>query len=558
MSSKNPLLHRLERMQKQKNSRSVLLPREIVFLDEIIAWANIHNISKDKLPRDRKTLLEQPYLDLTNNQLTELTESIGNLTNLNTLFFSVNHLNENSDTIGNCVNLKCLYLRDNKLTKIPEAISKLTNLKELNLSDNKLTEIPEFIGNLTNLKKLDLSFNNITKIPEFISKLQNLTELHLSYSQLTEVPDCVRNMPNLNIIGLDEKSHSTEKIKMTPQQKILFGSPGTGKSHKIDHDIIPYQLDIDSAVNPENVIKTVFHPEYTYGDFIGKLVPSTPRSGGTPQYLFYEGHFLKALAQAYKNIIAAHDNNENVKNVALVIDEINRGNSAAIFGTTFQLLDRNLDGWSSYAVNVNEITFTRLFELCDLQEVEVGRKLHAYKLGGKEISANDFQQYLKENLHCDFKNRTVKIPPNLSILASMNTSDSSIYYMDSAFKRRWQWEFIDIDGTSTSETGVAFQNRAEWIIFVGKLNTFIKSNHKYIRGIEDKQIGHYFITDEQIQKSTIQNKLMFFLWDSVFNRDKKPLITLLFGDNKDNPLITFGDFAKEVKLFINNVMEINS
>ena len=82
-----------------------------------------------------------------------------------------------------------------------------------------------------------------------------------------------------------------------PIQKILFGSPGTGKSHRIDKEIIPSQLKIDVTVNPENVIKTVFHPEYTYGDFMGKLMPLTNKDGKV-EYKFYEGHFLKALAQA--------------------------------------------------------------------------------------------------------------------------------------------------------------------------------------------------------------------------------------------------------------------
>jgi hypothetical protein len=130
--------------------------------------------------------------------------------------------------------------------------------------------------------------------------------------------------------------------------------------------------------------------------------------------------------------------------------------------------------------------------------------------------------------------------------------------MDSAFKRRWEWEFIDVDSNTVSADGVAFENRDEWIAFVGKLNAFIKSNHKSIRGIEDKQIGHFFITDEQIQKSSIQNKLMFFLWDSVFNRDKKPLVKLLFGENTENELITFGDFAKEVDLFIDKINNVKN
>ena len=341
---------------------------------------------------------------------------------------------------------------------------------------------------------------------------------------------------------------NVEITRVFYQQKILFGSPGTGKSYKIDKQIISNDLKI---TNSANIIKTVFHPEYTYGDFVGKLMPITV--GGNVQYKFYEGHFLKALSQAYKNIIAAQENDSEIEKVALVIDEINRGNSAAIFGTIFQLLDREPDGWSSYEVSVNEIIFNRLLDLCDLTEHAnvkgKGKKVTSYLFGEEEIKT----EILQKKLLCNFENRTIKIPPNLSILASMNTSDSSIYYMDSAFKRRWEWEFIDVDSNTVSAEGVAFENRDEWQAFVSKLNAFIKSNHKSIRGIEDKQIGHFFITDDEIQKSSIQNKLMFFLWDSVFNRDKKPLVKLLFDENTENELITFGDFAKEVDLFIEKI-----
>ncbi len=344
---------------------------------------------------------------------------------------------------------------------------------------------------------------------------------------------------------------NVEITRVFYQQKILFGSPGTGKSYQIDKHIIPYELLIDVEKMPANVIKTVFHPEYTYGDFVGKLMPITV--GNNVQYKFYEGHFLKALSQAYKNIIAAQENDSEIEKVALVIDEINRGNSAAIFGTIFQLLDREPDGWSSYEVSVNEIIFNRLLDLCDLTEHAnvkgKGKKVTSYLFGEEEIKT----EILQKKLLCNFENRTIKIPPNLSILASMNTSDSSIYYMDSAFKRRWEWEFIDVDSNTVSAEGVAFENRDEWQAFVSKLNAFIKSNHKSIRGIEDKQIGHFFITDDEIQKSSIQNKLMFFLWDSVFNRDKKPLVKLLFDENTENELITFGDFAKEVDLFIEKI-----
>lgn len=152
-------------------------------------------------------------------------------------------------------------------------------------------------------------------------------------------------------------------IVKLPIQKILFGSPGTGKSYRINREIIPKDLGITSD---KNIVKTVFHPEYTYGDFMGKLVPIT-KSGGKPQYNYYEGHFLKALSKAYINILKSHDKEGNKisdpENVALVIDEINRGNSSAIFGTVFQLLDRDEDGWSSYEINITEIEFTKLLEL---------------------------------------------------------------------------------------------------------------------------------------------------------------------------------------------------
>jgi len=343
-------------------------------------------------------------------------------------------------------------------------------------------------------------------------------------------------------------------------QKIIFGSPGTGKSYKIDNEIIPYELYIDVAIEPQNIIKTVFHPEYTYGDFMGKLVPIT--RAGKVEYSYYAGHFLNALAQAYKELIIGKTENP-LKNVVLVIDEINRGNSAAIFGNIFQLLDRNEEGWSNYQVNISEMEFDKLINIIFGNQVDekIGAMTNKETERLTEIEKRrNATNKLVENTKIDFlKNQSIKIPPNLSIVATMNTSDSSIYYMDSAFKRRWDWEFIDANGESIKTTGIAFNTRTEWEEFVKKLNGFIKTNHKYIRGIEDKQIGFWFIKDEQIEKSTIQNKLMFFIWDNVFSRDKKPLIELIYGEKSKyhDKLITFGDFAKQVDLFIEKVINNN-
>ena len=347
-----------------------------------------------------------------------------------------------------------------------------------------------------------------------------------------------------------------------PIQKIIFGSPGTGKSYKIDHEIIPNQLEIDVLANPENVIKSVFHPEYTHGDFMGKLLPIT-RSGKV-EYNFYEGHFLKALIQSYRNIIKAYDKQTGVRidgakieNVALVIDEINRGNSSSIFGSVFQLLDRDDSGWSSYCVSVNQLVLIKILDLIDVSfSYEQNGEINDYRFKSHDSFSRKFKTLERIGfLNFDLVNRTIKIPPNLSILATMNTSDSSIYYMDSAFKRRWDWDFIDVDSESTEVSGVAFKSRSEWTKFIDQLNHFIKDNHRYIRGIEDKQIGKFFIKDDVITKSTIQSKLMFFIWDNVFARDKKPLERLMYGDDSatGGKLITFGDFSKDVDIFIAKV-----
>lgn len=344
-----------------------------------------------------------------------------------------------------------------------------------------------------------------------------------------------------------------------PIQKIIFGSPGTGKSHLIKSEIIPYELGIDEEANPENVIKAVFHPEYTYGDFMGKLLPIT--RAGQVEYNFYEGHFLKALAQAYKNIIAHDKNGQKLsepENVVLVIDEINRGNSSAIFGSVFQLLDRDDDGWSSYDTSINGVTFFRLLELIGFTfSYDKNQEIDEYKLKGFD-NAKKLETFQPKLAYLNFNlvNKTIKIPPNLHIIATMNTSDSSIYHMDTAFKRRWEWQFIDVDSQLVKTDGIAFKSESEWVDFIGKLNQFIKSNHNYIRGIEDKQIGKYFIKGDaknQIDYSIIQSKLMFFIWDSVFNRDKTPLCQLL--DMDKNELVTFGDFAIKVKEFVKAIQE---
>jgi len=335
-------------------------------------------------------------------------------------------------------------------------------------------------------------------------------------------------------------------------------------------------------------------------------------------YRFYTGHFLKALGRAYTNIISAHRDYESAKekvkddyrqrlrdarelasgaklnlsqieeltrlkdlverpspnNVALVIDELNRGNSAAIFGTVFQLLDRAKDGWSEYPITISDIETIGLLKeagFSTFYTTESGSLEKKYKSQGKECKQDEYNEALElvfDDLEEDEKvsllENKIKLPPNLSILATMNTSDNSIYFMDSAFKRRWDWEFVNIedDGQRNVVSGRKIKlynnDTHAWNDFVDKLNEFIRSRHDKVRKIEDKQIGYFFINEETITEEHIKNKLMFFIWDSVFSNNREPLTTLLKMDARD--LVTFGQFTQKdiVQKFVNKIMEFGN
>ncbi len=358
----------------------------------------------------------------------------------------------------------------------------------------------------------------------------------------------------------------------SPIQKILFGSPGTGKSYRVtgksteDNQSIKDQLGI---TDNRNVIKTVFHPEYTYGDFIGKLLPQTTGENSVI-YKYYSGYFFKALGRAYRNIIDLNNHH-----VLLVIDELNRGNAPAIFGTIFQLLDRNTYGWSEYEVNISELEKIGLLNSMGYSTditnkgLQVNGNRYDIFLNQTKESLRVLGNYLGEKILNIVGKSSISIPFNLSIVATINTSDESIYYLDSAFKRRWDWEYIEAPHSNTlvdnipesirksylylgNNHGVKDEReKLNWAAFVICLNEFIKSKSQVIKKIDDKQIGWWFISPDsegRIKIETLKNKLMFYLWDSVFSRDKRPLEDFL--KDEVSSLITYGDFVDCAEKFI--------
>lgn len=358
-----------------------------------------------------------------------------------------------------------------------------------------------------------------------------------------------------------------ENIK--PIQKILFGSPGTGKSYQI-REIARDKLGIPLD-DTTHTVKTVFHPEYTYADFMGKLLPLT--QGNSVIYKFYPGHFIRILGMAYQGLI-----DDKKDHYLLVIDELNRGNAAAIFGTVFQLLDRESDGWSSYEVDISEMELVGLLEAMRLKPIIQDGTIEI-KEGKTKIPCEDFCQRKRNELASEnpdgsrvfslLQHRRINIPHNLSILATINTSDESIYYLDSAFKRRWDWEYVNApledvyipESLQNVKLVIYYQEEEEvkeWPYCIFGINQLIKSNHQVIRRIEDKQIGWWFIKPEngQVELSQVKDKLMFYLWDSVFARDKRPLEQFLSTPDQTVKLTTYSDFIDLTEEFMIKVCNL--
>ena len=251
-------------------------------------------------------------------------------------------------------------------------------------------------------------------------------------------------------------------------QKIYFGNPGSGKSYKVETD-----------TKGKKVFRTTFHPDSDYSTFVGTYKPES--DGETIRYTFVPQTFTNAYIEAYKDIDTP---------VYLIIEEINRGNCAQIFGDLFQLLDRRNDGYSEYPINADK-------DLRDYIRTELARH--------KGIDPDIESEGIEDG--------KLRLPPNLHILATMNTSDQSLFPMDSAFKRRWDWEYVPIqyEGTTSDYFTIKLSGkRFRWIDFLKAVNDRIRR----VTESEDKQLGNYFIKSD-IEENEFKSKVMFYLWSEV-------------------------------------------
>ena len=272
------------------------------------------------------------------------------------------------------------------------------------------------------------------------------------------------------------------KISMPNIDKntIFYGVPGTGKSYRVK------QLIKENNIPDEDVFRATLHPEFSYSNFIGQVLPDVNRKG-EPTYKYQKGIFTKALERALK----VDDP------VLLILEEMSRANVAAVFGDIFQLLDRDQAGKSDYGID-NDLIYNHLDE--EAQNALKGKK--------------------------------IILPENLYIIGTVNTSDQNVFPMDNAFKRRFSWKYVSIETPDdennpelTIKVGKGNQVTeypVKWSELLFKLNEFIVSRDKGLGLTEDKQLGPYFIkfndtNDIKTNDELIKNKLLQYLWDDVQN-----------------------------------------
>ncbi len=274
-------------------------------------------------------------------------------------------------------------------------------------------------------------------------------------------------------------------------QKIVYGCPGSGKSWKVKN--------VDTT-DSNYVYRTTFHPDTDYASFIGTYKPVKKSDSITYEF----------VSQVFTDAYVAAWSNPAIK-VYLVIEEINRGNCAQIFGDIFQLLDRNDEGYSEYSIKAD----------------------------------HDLRDYLIEVLgetNAGIKQGELRLPPNLGIIATMNTSDQSLFPMDSAFKRRWKWEYVPIrlDNSISAKYKLLIEDRIySWHDFVKVINSRVYDSTKS----EDKQLGTFFIHDS-IEEEEFKSKVMFYLWSEIC-KEETGTENNFFRTKEGNKEFTFNDLYTE-------------
>lgn len=439
-----------------------------------------------------------------------------------------------------------------------------------------------FIKNCTTSPKSVNNYSDFKRINETVAKIKGVDSFDIySCVHTKELQDIIDSLNNNEEFKQYEKTGSNQysnalktymrflyakeifqneakKIKAPSNltlQQIYYGAPGTGKSKAIK-----------DLTFGEDVIRTTFHPDSDYASFVGTYKPITEEvdlrdcygkkviDDETKEvvkeeriaYKFIPQAFLEAYVKAWKKLGSG-------KKQYLIIEEINRGNCAQIFGDLFQLLDRNEYGFSDYPIVADK----------DMQ------KYLEKEFAGWEITNKDEinQLYGEANMvNLIMKGERLVLPSNLYIWATMNTSDQSLFPIDSAFKRRWDWKYVPIREGRDKETNAPLNwyintgdKQYKWWSFISKVNELIGS----LTNSEDKKLGYFFCKakDGEIDADLFVSKVIFYLWNDVFKdygfddkdfQDEEGKILSFDRFYKDKNGTTCIDIAN-VELFLENL-----
>lgn len=351
---------------------------------------------------------------------------------------------------------------------------------------------------LNNMDKVKLMLNSFTDI--YVDQSGNMAFQKWSSAIVPPlVPDIEHPLDEVCFFNYFGGS-TTKELSLIPEstlQQIFYGAPGTGKSHTVDTEY----------VKGNKCFRITFHPDTDYASFVGCYKPKMGGATGEDiTYSFVPQVFLNAYTYAW---------NHPDEHTYLVIEELNRGNCAQIFGDIFQLLDRQKaghPGYSKYTINADSDIATYLSG--ELEDKERYEKAICEIYGLKEF---------------DFS--ILALPSNLNILATMNTSDQSLFPIDSAFKRRWEMEYVGVNYADAEQFSVKIDDahKYSWADVLKGLNGYIKQE----KHSTNKILGNRFVRADEnnvISSIVFRDKVLFFLFNDVF-KDEDEFRTGFFGGN---------------------------
>lgn len=348
-----------------------------------------------------------------------------------------------------------------------------------------------------NVENQDELIFSVAKVDEDVQSYASSEERKSAWLPL--LPETVRNALIYKGKNLSERVNHHNQV-------VYYGVPGCGKSKTVK----------DNLSSVDEFTRVVFHADFSNADFIGQILPETVN--GNVQYKYKPSAFIKMLKDAYKN---------PEKKYALIIEELNRGNAPAIFGSLFQLLDRKAStqqtetingntydvGWSDYSVSLENVNaYFRTEDGFDSPD-------ESTVLGGITITAKE----------------GIRFPKNLSIYATMNTSDQNVFTLDNAFQRRWSMQMVSNELKDESQKNLLIGNTGvTWEKFRNAMNARIIAASNF-SSLEDRRLGGWFIlkdsfvfvfengsqeSKDAISKQAFANKVIKYLWDDAFKFDR--------------------------------------